>query len=408
MEDLTSFSHNRNPGALGGAVTPAITERRKKILFVITKSNWGGAQRYVYNLATTLPKDQFEVVVAFGGTGAAHTSPGELHAKLAAAGIRTIEVPTFARNVSFGNDIKSLGILHDIFKAERPDVVHLNSSKAGGVGALAARLAGIPNIIFTSHGLVWDEDRNPLSTFLIYIFSQLTFLLCHRIILISKDNYARARGLFGGEKYVFIPNGLPILEFESRERAQTELQLRAGLHVEDTASFWIGTIAELTANKGLTYLIDAAKLLAEQGKNFQLCIIGGGEEEKVLKAHAARLGLQKQIHFLGFVSDASRFMKGFDCFVLSSVKEGLPTVLLEAGQAQIPVVATNIPGARDIIDDAVSGLLTKVKNPKDMAQKITTLIDTPHLCTSLAQQLHTKVTSTFSLEKMVHETAKLY
>lgn len=380
----------------------------KKVLFVITKSNWGGAQRYVYNLATNLPKDQFEPVVAFGGTGAAHTSPGELHTKLAAAGIRTIEIPTFTRNVSFANDIQSLFILRDIFKVERPDVVHLNSSKAGGVGALAARLAGVPNSIFTSHGLVWDEDRNPLATFLIYIFSKLTFLLCHRVILISKDNYARARGSFGGEKYVFIPNGLPTLEFEQQDHAQTELRLRAGSPTETTPSFWVGTIAELTPNKGLTYLIDAAKLLAEQGKNFQLFIIGGGEQERQLKAQAARLGLQKQIHFLGFVSDAYRFMKGFDCFVLSSVKEGLPTVLLEAGQAQIPVVATNIPGVRDIIDDTISGLLTRVKNPKDLADKLATLIDNPQLCTSLAEHLHAKVTSTFSLEHMVRETAKLY
>jgi glycosyltransferase involved in cell wall biosynthesis len=201
----------------------------KKVLFVITKSNWGGAQRYVYNLATSLPKEQFDVVVAFGGTGAAHTSPGELQAKLRAAGIRTIEVATFARNVSFGNDLKSVFILRDIFKAEKPDVVHLNSSKAGGVGALAARLAGVPTIIFTSHGLAWDEDRNPLATLLIYIFSQLTFLLCHRVILISKDNYARAHSIFGGAKYVFIPNGIPELTFQTRDSARSELQLRAEL-----------------------------------------------------------------------------------------------------------------------------------------------------------------------------------
>lgn len=408
MESLASFNEHMSHDALVGSPTPALAERRKKVLFVITKSNCGGAQRYVYNLASNLPKEKFDVVVAFGGTGAAHTSPGELHAKLRAAGIRTIEVPTFARDVSFRNDIRSLFLLRDILNAEKPEVVHLNSSKAGGVGALAARLAKVPNIIFTSHGLAWDEDRNPLATLCIYLFSRLTFALCHRVILISKDNYTRARGLLRGAKYVLIPNGIPELQFQTRDSARGELQLRAEITPATATSFWIGTIAELTRNKGLSYLIEAVRILAQQQKEFHLFIIGGGEEEETLKTQTAEAHLQDRVHFLGFVSDAYRFNKGFDCFVLSSVKEGLPTVLLEAGQAEVPVIATNISGARDIIDDSASGLLVRPKNAKALAKKINLLMDNPNQCTTLAQQLHYTVTSRFSLARMVDDTAKLY
>ena len=267
----------------------------KKILLVITKSNWGGAQRYVYNLATTLPKQEFEVVVALGGLGAAHTGPGELRTKLEAAGIRTIEVPTFVRDVSLLNDLRTLLVLRSLFKAERPHVVYLNSSKAGGVGALAARLARVPTIVFTSHGLAWDEDRNPLATLLIYVFSQLTFVLCHRVILISQNNSARV-GSWYSKKYVYIPNGLPPLQFEIREQARQELRLRAEpAHPSDT-DFYIGTIAELTRNKGLSYLLDAAAILKERGKVFHLFILGGGEEEARLKAHATRAGVGSSVH----------------------------------------------------------------------------------------------------------------
>src|ERR1043166_2713598 len=119
---------------------------KRKVLYVSRKANWGGAKRYVFDLATSLPKDEFDVAVAYG-------QPGRLAEELQKAGIKTHPILSLQRDVSLGVDIKSFFELYRLFKKERPDVVHLNSSKAGGVGALAARLAGIKNIIFTVHGL---------------------------------------------------------------------------------------------------------------------------------------------------------------------------------------------------------------------------------------------------------------
>src|SRR5690348_6940862 len=109
----------------------------KKILYVITKSNWGGAQRYVFDLATHLPAG-YEPVVALGGTGGAGAGTGLLAEKLKAAGIRVVYVQAFMRDISVTKDLGALAELTRLFKKERPDAVHLNSSKAGGVGALAA------------------------------------------------------------------------------------------------------------------------------------------------------------------------------------------------------------------------------------------------------------------------------
>ena len=140
---------------------------KKKVLFVITKSNWGGAQRYVYDLATALPKDQFEVKVIFGGTQEVGGSYGMLdtNLKIKAPEVQRIFVPSLIRDISIGKDIKSFFELLRLFKKLRPDIVHLNSSKAGGVGALAARFAGVPKIIFTVHGLPEDEARGVLARF---------------------------------------------------------------------------------------------------------------------------------------------------------------------------------------------------------------------------------------------------
>jgi glycosyltransferase involved in cell wall biosynthesis len=389
---------------------------KKKVLLVITKSNWGGAQRYVYNLATALSEganSEFIVSVACGGTGEAGSDVGELAARLKSARIQTFYIPAFARDVSFFSDIQAVRELYILFKKEKPDIVHLNSSKAGGVGALAARLAGIKKIIFTSHGLAWDEDRNALTKSFIYVFSRLTFLLCTKIITISHDNYERARACWLCKNKIYlIHNGLPSLQFETRERARISLALKVGL-VEDGNAFWIGTVAELTKNKGLSYLIDAAKILKHKGSqdtdnNFHLFIIGSGEEEQSLKKQIIENNLEDSVHLVGFVSDAYRYDKAFDIFILTSIKEGLPTVLLEAGQAGVSVVATNIPGNRDIIEDNKTGLLAESKNAQDIAEKIEELMRNIELRKTLVENLEQKVTKEFSIEKMIEKTKQLY
>ena len=379
---------------------------KRKVLYVITKSNWGGAQRYVYNLAAAMPRDEFEVAVALGGTGRSGSGVGELATRLMAASIPTLYISSFARDVSLLSDIRATRELYRLFKQEKPDIVHLNSSKAGGVGALAARMAGITKIVFTSHGLVWDEDRGPLARFCIYLLSRFTFLLCHQVIVISNDNLART-SRFAYKKFVLIHNGLSELQFETRERARMSLALRLGL-VEQESSPWIGAVAELTRNKGLSYLIDAAKLLIREGRTFHLCIIGQGEEAHALQKQIHEADIEASVHLAGFIPDAYRYNKAFDIFVLSSVKEGLPTVLLEAGQAGLAAVASNIPGSLDIIEDAKTGLLASAKNATDMANKIRLLIDDAPLRAKLGSALQEKVSKEFSLDRMVQKTIELY
>ena len=115
---------------------------KKKILYVITKSNWGGAQKYVYDLATNLPQDKFDAAVVVGGRG-------PLTDQLREAGVRTIILPTLQETNSLGGvlfapvNFRALFTLFNIYRKERPDVIHLNSSKIGGLGAVAAKVASL-------------------------------------------------------------------------------------------------------------------------------------------------------------------------------------------------------------------------------------------------------------------------
>src|SRR3989344_6386881 len=154
----------------------------KKVLYLITKATYGGAQRYVFDLATNLPKDAFEPIVAYG-------THGKLAEDLSRANIQIVHLPSLTRDVAFLSDIKSFFEIYRCLKNMRPDVVHLNSSKAAGLGALAARMAGVRKIIFTVHGWPFKENRPYFLRFLIYLASWFTGLLSHSIIVVSKTDF---------------------------------------------------------------------------------------------------------------------------------------------------------------------------------------------------------------------------
>ncbi len=196
---------------------------KKRVLIVVTKSNFGGAQRYVYDLATNLPPQDFDITVAFGP--GPDGKPGKLSSMLFQKGIRTVLIPELARDVRLSDDIRATRALLSLFKKERPDVVHLNSSKAGGLGALAARLAGVPRILFTSHGLPFDEKRAPFVRVLVTLATWATMMLAQVTIAVSEDTFNRARRFpLLRKRIVLIRNGILSPSFLSKDEARDELR----------------------------------------------------------------------------------------------------------------------------------------------------------------------------------------
>ena len=296
---------------------------KRKVLYVITKSNWGGAQRYVFDLATNLPKQDFDVSVILGGDGL-------LAQKLQQEKTSVYRSLFMQRDMSMLADIKSFFELYRLFKQIQPDVVHLNSSKAGGVGALAARMAGVKNIIFTVHGLPEDEPRGVLARLLIKVATRLTFALCDKVITVSKDNQRRVRGS------VLIYNGIGPIVFGTGDTIRSAFP--PGVTIT-------GTIGELNKNKNQQALIEEAK----RTPNMFVAIIGEGEMRGELERLINKYNLNNRVKLFGFLP-AAEVLKGFDIFALPSLKEGLPYVLLEAKQAGLPIVANRVGGIGEILD----------------------------------------------------------
>lgn len=311
----------------------------KKILYVLTKSNWGGAQRYVFDLATNLPRTGFKVGVAFG-------QEGLLAKKLRGTGIATFPIEALQRDVSIVNDVKSFFELLRLFRTEKPDIVHLNSSKAAGIGALAAHLARVPNIIFTAHGWPFGEDRNIIVRACMYFFSWLTAMLSHTVITVCDCDMRIAKRMpFVGRKAVRIYNGIdPHMVFGSADMIRSAFP--PGVVIT-------GTVGELNRNKNQQALIEQAKNIPDMF----VAIVGDGEERRTLEEKIKRNNLDDRVKLFGFIP-ASEVLRGFDVFALPSLKEGLPYVLLEAKLAGLPIVANRVGGVGEILDS---------KNQKDFS-----------------------------------------
>jgi glycosyltransferase involved in cell wall biosynthesis len=374
--------------------------RRKKILYVITKSNWGGAQRYVYELATGLPLDRYEPIVALGGNGV-------LAYKLSDTPVRIIHLPSLDRDISPLRDTASFHDLLRIMRAELPDVVHLNSSKVGGLGALAARIAGVPHIIFTAHGWAFNEDRSFFSRMVIRILHFLTILLAHRTIAVSQAvaKEAPAWGLRNKIAMIHQP-ATPTENILEKDAARKQLAEKIPT-LNSEQRLWIGIVAELHKNKGINYAIEAMRDLEIQKKG-ALMIVGGGQEGNALALQIHENNLEGSVFMLGFEPEASRIMPAFDIFLLPSLTEAFGYVLLEAGFARLPVVASKVGGIPEIIEDSKTGLLVPVRDPDAIAEALKKLIDSPSLRETLASNFKEHVSHGFSREVSLSKTISLY
>ncbi len=374
---------------------------KKRICFIITKSNFGGAQKYVYELTTSLDKNIFEVSVALGGNGI-------LKQKLIDSGIEVITIPNLERDISLFKEFSTFRFLYNLFNERHFDIVHLNSSKIGGLGSLAAKISGIPKIIFTAHGWAFNEDRSFLSKNLIKFIYWTTIILCDKTIAVSKQIKDQVSNwAFVKNKISVIHNGVKEIDFFEKEIAREKLsEINSKIKTE---KFLVGTIAELHPIKGLDVLIDAIKILqTDLQSDSQFIIIGEGQIRQELEEKIQAENLQNKVILLGFLDSAAKYLKAFDLFVLPSRSEALALVILEAGLAEIPVIATNVGGIPEIISDERFGKIVQKENPESLKNAIKNSIENYEQTKLTAKNLNQKIKADFDYQKMLEETIALY
>ncbi|MEK7567127.1 MAG: glycosyltransferase family 4 protein [Patescibacteria group bacterium] len=379
--------------------------RDKKILYLITKSVWGGAGKYVYDLALAAKENGHDVTVAAGGHGM-------LADRLERARIPFISLGELKREMGLLGSLRIFFNTLKLFLSVKPHIVHANSPQAAGIGGVALFLYRVlawrPGLqaIYTAHGWSYHEARPKWQTFLIKLFSKITCLFYQKIICVSEYDRQSALKLkiAPSHKLLTIHNGVDEneIKFMPREEARRRLNL------SKTEFLTVGTVGEFTKNKGQAYFVGALKTLKDRDIKFQGLIIGWGELKQNLESRIQNLELKEKISLIDSLSTASSYLKAFDIFVLPSIKEGLPYTLLEAGLAGLPVIAASVGGVPEIIENEKTGLLVEPANASELAKAILRLIQDENLRKTLGENLRQKVLKNFSKKEMLEKTFALY
>ena len=366
-----------------------------KILYGITKSNFGGAQRYVFDLAREAKALGHDVAVLCGEGGA-------LVEKLETENIRTIVIPGFSRDIDLLNDAPRLLFIIKTVRALRPDVFHINSAKMGGAGIFTGRLLGIKKIIFTAHGWAFNEERPWFEKVIIKFLTWVTILCAHKTICVSEKSKTDVQSWpFVKRKLFVVRNGIEAFDLLSREDARRDLEIL------DDKTLVVGALSELHPIKGLDVLIQAWGKFS-QNHNAKLLIFGEGEERSKLEKQIKYLDLSDSVLLKGFVPDAKKYLKAFDIFALPSRSENLPYAVLEAGFAELPVVASEVGGTPEIIETGTSGVLIKPEDSEILFSTLLLLSENEDLRKRLGSKLKETILKDFTLKKMSSDTIKTY
>lgn len=359
----------------------------KKLLFVITQGEWGGAQRYVCDLATNLA-EEFDVTVAMGEPEGRNELQKRLmditnNLERLTRPIEVISLKHLVRRISPYHDLLAIFELARLYKKLKPDIIHLNSSKASIIGSLATEILALDfrhltTVIYTVHGWVFNE---PLSWFhkkLYHFLEKLTARWKDGLILLSEAERRQGAWELGiaERKMTVIPHGVARSELMlTKNEARAELERLSEQNL--TAKKIVGAIANYYPPKGLDVLIDAVALKKNELEKTCFFLIGDGPERENLTAKIISHKLTN-VFLTGTLPNAARLLPAFDLFVLPSRKEGLPYSLLEALAAGVPVVATNVGGVPSIIKNNSMGRLAPPENPPALGDAILSALKNPN------------------------------
>ena len=378
-------------------------EHRVKVCNVITKLAVGGATETALAYCAGLDSAHWETVLV---TGPEQSPEGDLFEEAERRGVAVTVIPSLGRRVHPLRDARAVAELVRLFRRQRPDVVHTHSSKAGLLGRLAARLAGVPVVLHTVHGWSFHEGMSPAGRAVAAALERVAARWTWPLVVVAEVDaeIGLAAGIGQPHQYALVRSAVDVEEL--RASAGSRRAARAALRIREDVPV-VGTVTRLCAQKDPETLLRAARLLAELRPDARLVVIGDGPLRPQVERRIDELGLRSHVTLLGRQSDVAALLPAFDAFVLSSRWEGLPRVILEAMAVGVPVVSTDVGGIAEVVEDQVSGLLVPAGDHVALGNALFRVLREPGLGSRLAEAASTSLDE-FDVGRMVERLEELY
>ncbi len=362
------------------------------LLHLIDTLRFGGAERLLLQLVTRLPGERYRVLV---GTV---TDRGPLANELEKVGISVHYMGGRGRR-----DARVLPKLVQLMRREKVVMLHTHLFVDGFWGRLAAMAAGVPVRIATQHNSY--EGGNLPPRWQIWA-DRVLWRYTDRFVVVSDGSEKFLLNEIGvpREKVRMIPNAVAPLSPPSPEVVE---KLRQEWGLVDARPV-LGTVARLTQQKGIGYLLEALALLLPQYPNIRGVVLGEGDLRDELEAKARSLGISGSVVFAGVRKDVENVLALFDLFVLPSLYEGMPVALLEAMSVGLPVVATRLASVSEVIEEGVDGILASPGDGRALAGVIADALKAPETLRQMGENARKKIRSRYSVENWVASYDELY
>ena len=303
--------------------------------------------------------DQIKALEADGHDVVAVCAPGPWVESVRRAGVTVHTVP-MEREIAPLRDLRSTAALARFFRQHKFDVVHTHTPKAGLIGPIAARLARVPRVVHTIHGLLFHDRMTRLRQTIFWVPEKITATFCDRLLSQSREDVERAvrSRLCSRKKIGYLGNGIDIVRFAPQVISERTERLReVGLQASD---FVVGSVGRLVKEKGFMELFAAAEGLTARYPQLKFVVIGPRETDQndaLNNDYMDDLQRRGVVRFVNWCEDLRSWYAAMDIFVLPSYREGVPRACMEAAAMMRPVVASDIRGCREVVLDGDTGLL---------------------------------------------------
>lgn len=334
------------------------------------------------------------------------SAAGAFVPELEERGIRHVALASSTRGMNLFADLRAVGQLWRVLRREKPDILHTHNPKPGVYGRIVGKLARVPIVVNTVHGLYVTPDSSILKRGIVYMLEWIASRFSDAELIQSPEDFyfLLERRIVSRSKLRLLGNGVDLERFRPDPARRDEVRKELGLKDDQIA---VGLVARLVEEKGVPELIEAAERL---GDRYVVFVVGPRDPEKSDAVSEELLSKAESygVRFLGMRRDVERIYQAMDVFVLPSHREGFPRAAMEAAASGLPVIATNIRGCRQVVEDGITGFLFPVRDVDALTEAITRIGDNPELRSSQSRASVDRARIHFDEREIVNRVMRSY